>query len=238
MRVFNRKPEQQLPSTIVQMMERFGRHEIDPIGSTDDGGAVFQATQSPLLTMASTDPEGFIRALAHACVPVGGWAVYGAERTVVNVIGTNPPGQQWLQILDASIEFLRANYVPPMRVPPYAWERFIETGGTAGTWVPLREPPDRQAVSIAPLADGETRRLVKLGPAADANVILVRRDGDEYIAVIDARWSDEDATRSQNEWKRASDLYDLYLDVAWSTPVWDWADTEIKPFFPAPKPKI
>jgi hypothetical protein len=51
--------------------------------------------------------------------------VYGADRTVVNLIGSSPPGDDWLRILDVSIEFLRANYVPPIRVPPYAWKRFL-----------------------------------------------------------------------------------------------------------------
>lgn len=235
---FTRTPKGPLPPSIFAMMERFGRHEIDVMASTDDGYAVFQATQEPVLDAARTDPEGFVKALADACVPVGGWAADGANRTVVNLVGSSPPGAGWTRILDASLEFLRSNYVPPSRIPPYAWQRFLQTGGTPNTWIPLRPPPDRHSVSLTPLAPGETRRLVKIAPAPDANVILVRREGDEYVAIIDARWSDDDPTRSQSEWKRASDQYDPYLDLAYSSRVWDWVDPEIEPFFPAPKALI
>jgi hypothetical protein len=219
-------------------MERFGRHEIDPVRSRDDGYAVFQATQEPLLNAVRDNPQEFITALADACVPVGGWAAYGADRTVVNLIDSTPGGEDWFRILDASIRFLRSNFVPPMRVPPYAWERFLDQGGTGNTWLELRTPPDRDAVRLTPLGDGEIRRVVKLGPEPDANVILVQRAGESYVALVDARWSDEDPTRSQSEWKHAADLYDLYLDIAWSSQVWDWADPEIEPFFPAPKALI
>lgn len=238
MGLFRHKPKGLLPTDILQMMERFGRHEIDIMGSQDDGYDVFKATQQPLITAANTDPAGFIRALADACVPAGGWAVYGADRTVVNLVGSSPPGDDWLRILDGSIEFLRTNYVPPVRVPPYAWERFVDSGGTANTWLPLRPAPDRAATRITAPGDGEVRRLVNLGPTPDANVVVLRRDGDHYVVLIDAPRSDDDPTRSQREWKRGTDLYDLYLDIAWSHQVWDWADPEIEPFFPAPKARI
>jgi hypothetical protein len=238
MRLFGRRQRGLLPARIIPMMERFGRHEIDVMASTDDAYGVFQETQQPLLGPATSQTEEFIEALADACVPVGGWAAYGADRTVVNLVGTAPPGDDWLRILDASIEFLRRNYVPPIRIPPYAWDRYIDRGGTANTWITLRPVPARNEVALRPLADGETRRLVSLGPTPDANVILVRREGDQYVALIDARWSDEDPTRSQSEWKRAPDQYDLYVDIAWTHQVWDWADPEIEPFFPAPKARI
>lgn len=238
MSFFRRQPKGLLPPNIVTMMERFGRHEIDVRNSADDGYAVWQTTQEPLLAAATDDPAGVIAALADACVPEGGWAAYGADRTVVNLVGISPPGEAWLRILDASNDFLRANHVPPMRVPPYAWRRFIETGGTANTWLQLRPAPDRGSVPLVPLMDGETRRLVKMDPDPNSNVIYVRRDGEDLIALIDARWSDEDPTRSQSEWKRATAQYDLYLDIAWSTQVWDWAAPEIEPFFPTPKALI
>jgi hypothetical protein len=238
MGLFRRKPGGLLPPDILRMMERFGRHEIDIMGSHDDGYAVFKATQQPLIAVAGTDPAGFIRALADACVPAGGWVVYGADRTVVNLVGSSPPGDDWLRILDGSIEFLRANYVPPIRIPPYSWKRFLDNGGTANSWLSLRPAPDREATRITVLGDGEIRRLVKLGPATDANVVLLRRDGDHYVALIDARQSDDDPSRSRREWKRGTALYDLYLDVAWSCQIWDWADPEIEPFFPAPRALI
>lgn len=227
-----------LPRDILPMMERFGRHEINIMESTDDGSEVFQATQMPLWAFASEDPDGFVRALADACVPAGEWAVYGAERTVVNLVNTNPGTADWYRILDASLAFVRANFVPPMRIPPYAWNRFVETGGTARTWIPLREPPPRETARIAPFTDGMSRLLVRIGKAEDSNRIIARREGDEYVAYVDARQSDEDPTRAQWEFKRASTAYDLYVDVAWSVQVWERVNPEIEPFFPAPKALI
>ena len=238
MGLFDREPTVRLPPNIIVMMERFGRHEIDVIGSRDDASEVFRVTQRPLIPLATSDPRGLIAALAEACIPAGGLAVYGADRTVVSLIGSSPNSPDWPRILDASIAFLRSQFVPPMRVAGYAWNRFIELGGTSNTWIALREPPSRQQASITPMADGEARIIIKMARAPDANVIFVRREGMDYVAFIDARWNDEDPTRSQSEWKRASDLYDLYLDVAWSTQVWHRADPELEPFFPAPKARI
>jgi hypothetical protein len=236
--LFTRRARGPLPTNILQMMERFGRHEIDVMGSSDDGYEVFEATQRPLIAAANSNPAEFIKTLADACVPVGGWPVYGADRTVVNLIGTTPESPDWFRILDGSIEFLRMHYVPPMRVAGYAWNRFIDTGGTAKTWLPLRDPPSRESAIITDLKPDEVRVIAKLAAADDANRILVRREGNDYVALIDARWSDEDSTRSQSEWKRAATLYDLYVDVAWSIQVWDRADLELEPFFPAPKATI
>lgn len=227
-----------LPSGVLQMMERFGRHEINPMESADDGYEVFQATQQPLWAFASEDPDGFISALADICVPAGGWAAYGADRTVVNLVNSDPGTNDWYRILDASLGFLRANFVPPMRIPPYAWERFVATGGTARTWVPLRQPPPRELARITPFTDERSRLLVRIGKTDDSNRVVARRDGEEYVAYIDARRSDDDPTRTQWEYKRASTSYDLYVDVAWSTQIWDWAEPELEPFFPAPKARI
>lgn len=102
----------------------------------------------------------------------------------------------------------------------------------------LRDPPSRHAVHITALGSGEVRPVVRLDPDADANVVLVQQDAEGYATLIVARWSDDDPTRSQSQWKRATDLYDLYLDIAWSSQVWGWADPEIVLFFPTPPARI
>ena len=243
----NRTPANGLPRDIVPMMERFGRHEIDPLRSTDDGGAVFQATQQPLFPFAQANAAGFVRALADVCVPVGGWAIYGADRTVVNLVTddtvadlSRPPaaGSDWARILDGSIAFLRANFVPPMRVVGYQWAHFVEQGGTSNTWLTLNPPPSRETARITPLGPGEIRSLIKMGPEPDANVVMIRLEGKEFVAEVDARWSDEDPTRSRSELARAETQFDLYLDLGYRIQIWDTADPEMVPFFPAPKALI
>lgn len=86
---FRRRPPSILPSNIVEMMERLGRHEIDITVSTDDPMAVWTHTQEPLVATASGQPANFVKALADACVPVGGFAVYGADKAVVTLIGNH-----------------------------------------------------------------------------------------------------------------------------------------------------
>lgn len=237
MSFFRRRPSRVLPANIVDLMERFGRFEIDPQSSTDDAHAVWSDTQAPLLEAASADAGRFIAELAEVCIPAGGWTSYGAERTVINLIGLDPPGPDWPRLLDASIEFLRANGVPPMRVAGYMWSYWVDSGGSANTWLPPRPAPSLDAAGITPLADGQVRRIVQLGPG-DANAILVRREGARYVAMIDAKYSADDPTRSQADWKSADSLYDLYLDVGISTQMYFWADPEFEPFLPLPKPLI
>lgn len=244
---FDKRRPQRLPREIVAMMERFGRHEIDPMRSTDDGYLVFQATQEPLLDVARADPAGFVRSLVDACVPVGGWAIYGADRTVINLVTdpsvassstVPPPDSDWARILEGSLAFLRANYVPPLRVASYQWDYFLAHGGTPNTWLEMRPPPRRAEARLTPLAPGEVRPVIKTAPEPDANIILVRRDGDQHVADVDARWSDDDPTRSRSELARAVTQYDLYLDLAYQVQVWHSLDPEIEPFFPTPRALI
>ena len=227
-----------LARDIAVLMERYGRHDIDVTRSADDAADVFAATQQPLLQLALDGPERLVSELSERCAPVGGWAAYGAERTIVNLIGVPTPSAAWLRLLDASMAFLRENDVPPMRVPPYMWSHFLHTGGSANTWIPLRPPPDRATTRVAPLLDGEERPVVKLGPEPDANVVVVVRDGNVHRALVDSRQSDDDPTRVRTEWKEAVDLYDLYLDIAWTAQIWHSADAELEPFFPAPRARI
>jgi hypothetical protein len=238
MGIFSRKQRGLLPPDTLQMMERFGRHEIDVMSSSDDAYAVFQATQEPLFPVASDQPDLFIKELADVCVPIGGWVVYGAGRTVVNLVGIRPANPDWTRIVDATISFLRSNLVPPIRVRPYEWERFVQNGGTANTWLELRVPPTRDQSKISPLQIGEQRSVIRLSSDPNANMVIVERRAEGYVALIDAAWSDDDPTRSQKDWKSAESLYDIYSEVAWSSQVWDWVDSEIEPFMPTAKALI
>jgi hypothetical protein len=108
------------------------------------------------------------------------------------------------------------------------------------TWVPRLPIPSQEEAPIAALLPGESRRVAQLTSEPDSNVILVRRNGDgRYCALIDAKWSDEDPRRVQNEWKSAGSLYELYITIglALQTPP-HWCDSELEPYFPLPRPRI
>ena len=142
--------------------------------------------------------------------------------------------------MTAPIEFLRANGVPPMMVKGYQWEYWIDSGGTADTWIPRRPVPLPEEASITELLPGEVRRVTQRTSEIDSNAILVRQNNDgPYCALIDAKYSDEDPRRRQDEWKFAKSLHELYIQIGLvlQVPTY-WYDPELEPYFPLPRPKI
>jgi len=131
-----------LPDDIVSLMERLGRFEFDAQTSGENAGELWGRWAETLPPFASANPEGFVNALAEAVLPVGGWAVYGASRTLWELFSSQESvrlHQASLAIMDAAIAFLRANRVSPMYVRGYEWEHWFARGGTRETWLP-QEP--------------------------------------------------------------------------------------------------
>lgn len=243
MRFFSKHQKQPaLPNNIIGMMERFGRYEFNPQGSGDDAADIW-GQMAELSPFASADPDGFLVALAGAVLPIGGWSVYGASRTIWEFLSSSTSVHQhpsYNAIMKAAIDFLRSNGVPPMMVRGYEWNYWLDSGGTIDTWVPRRPTPPPDEAPISELRPGETRRVTQLTSVRDSNVILVRRNSDgQYCALIDAKWSDEDPRRVQNEWKSAGSLHELYIQIglAMQIPTY-WHDPELEPYFPLPQPKI
>jgi hypothetical protein len=248
MEIFRRRQKQhsnehELSGDIISMMERLGRYEFNPQASTDNPAEIGQLI-GDLYSSASADPGGFLVALAEAVLPVGGWAVYGASCTLWECFGSDIEAfrqhPSYNAIMSAAIDFLRANGVPPMMVKGYEWQYWVNNGGTSDTWVPRRPIPSQEEAPITALLPGESRRVAQLTSKPDSNVILVRRNGDgRYCALIDAKWSDEDPRRVQNEWKFAESLYELYIQIglAMQVPTY-WYDRELEPYFPLPRPRI
>ena len=224
-------------------MERFGQYEFDPQASTDDPAIIGQLV-AEMYQFASADPDGFLVALADAVLPVGGWAVFGACCILWECFGSNIDNSlqhsSYHAIMNAAIEFLRANGVPPMRVKGYMWHYWVNNGGTSGTWIPRRPIPSPAEAPISKLQPGETRRVTQLTSERDSNAILVRQNSDgRYCAMVDAKQSDEDPRRVQWEWKSAETLYELYIQIglAMQVPTY-WYDRELEPYFPLPRPRI
>jgi hypothetical protein len=223
-------------------MDRFGRYEIDPQVSSESSQDLWSATQQPLLGLARSDPARFMSVLAEAVLPHGGFAVYGAEHTMVNLL-SDPDRQNpaYVALMDGAIEFLRSNGVPPNRVTGGEWQHWIGRGGTSSTWLTRLPTPAESAAPITPLSDGEVRRIAQLVAAENSNVLFVRqRENGSYCQVIDARWSDDDPRRVRNDdFQSYPSLYELYVDLGLSlqAPPF-WYHEELAPFFPIPAPKI
>ena len=250
MGIFRRRQKQHsnehvLPGDIVRRMERFGRFEFNPQANKYNDAADIGELMAALYPFASADPDGFLVALAGAVLPVGGWAAYGASRTIWELLSPSASVSvrqhpSYNAIMNAALAFLRTSGVPPKSLRFYEWDHWLASGGTMDTWVPRLPIPSQEEAPIAALLPGESRRVAQLTSEPDSNAILVRRNGDgRYCALIDAKWSDEDPRRVQNEWKFAESLYELYIQIglAMQVPTY-WYDREREPYFPLPRPRI
>jgi len=225
------------------MMERFGRFEFHQQGSADDIGNIWSQTQAPLQPFASADPDGFLVALARVVLPVGGWVVCGASRTIFNVLSPSESVRQhpsYNTIMNASLEFLRTSGMPSIMLNGYEEAHLLASGGTLNAWATWPPTPSQEKAPIAELLPDETRRVAQLTSGPDSNVILVRQVSDgRYCALIDSQSSDKDPRRVQREWQSAGFLYELYITIGrlLLTPPY-WYDRELEPYFPLPRPRI
>lgn len=237
-----RPNEHALPGDIVRKMERYGQFEFHWQTGGDNAAEVGELLAA-LAPFATTEPDGFLAALADAVLPVGGWAIYGASRAIWEFLSSSASAHQnprYSAIMSAALEFLRTNGVPPKELRPYEWHHWLDSGGTVDTWIPRLPQPSPVEAPITTLLPGELRRVAQLTEKPDSNMVLVRQEGEgRYSALIDARWSDDDPRRVQNEWKSAESLYELYMAIALAlqTPP-PWCDRELEPYFPLPRPKI
>ncbi|MBK6870821.1 MAG: hypothetical protein IPJ14_09690 [Kineosporiaceae bacterium] len=228
---------------LAALAARFGRHEFYGQASTEDPVQIQRETLIPLYPEAARDPNAFLERLRREVLPAGGWALYGADRLMWELITdkTARQSEAGLEIMDASLSFLRENGVPPQRVRPYQWEHWIGTGGTIDTWLMTRPTPTHAQAPIRELAPGELRPVARLTADPQSNVILVRlaANGEHVEAIIDAPQSDDDPRRTQWEWKSAPTLYELYVQIGLTHQVpTPWYDPDLEPYFPLPAPRI
>ncbi|MER7889743.1 hypothetical protein ABTX15_07975 [Micromonospora sp. NPDC094482] len=195
---------------------------------------------STLLPLSQSDPAGLTAALAREVTPLEGWPAYGASRAVAELLGLGFEGDDAKAVLAGGLRFLRQHGVPPLRVRGYEWNHWVDTGGTIDTWLPTVPPPPPERSGLRPLAPGEVRHVATMTTERDSNTIHVRRDpSGAYLALIDARYSDDDPTRSRAEWKRGSSLYEIFRNVglALQSPP-HWVSAELEPYIPLPRPTI
>jgi hypothetical protein len=248
LKLFRRQSSAEKPqpgNDLASLMARFGRFEYDPQGSSEDPSWIYGSVIAPLYASGTEDPVKLLARLEREVSSKGGWGAYGAGHAVWEILSTEQRASlrdnaSYNAVVDASLQFLRENGVPPMKVTGYEWDHWTMHGGTIDTWIPPRDPPRREEARITPLRAGELRPVARLTATSDSNVMLVRGSAQQgYTGVVDARYSDEDPRRVQSDWESADDLYDLYLMIGRSlqTPP-TWHDPEIEPFFPLPKPRI
>jgi hypothetical protein len=186
------------------------------------------------------DRDAFLTSLSTLAEQYGGWAAYGAERLMIEVAGGSHEHPAYGQIMDASLNFLRTNGVPPMNVTGYEWRHWIASGGTNETWLQRRLTPTSEQAPISDLSAGETRRLAQLVAGDHSNVFMVQRTLDgRFRWIVDAEQSDTDPERTQYVHMTAGSLHDLYIQIglALQSPP-HWYDCELEPYFPLPSPAL
>jgi hypothetical protein len=116
-----------LPSDIVQRMEYYGRFEFSPQESEPDAPRrINELIYKPLYPIASADPDRFITELAAAVLPTGGWAVYGGERSVWDLLSSETRHPGFVAMVDAALKFLFSQGYGMMHVTPYERDVWCE----------------------------------------------------------------------------------------------------------------
>lgn len=120
------------PSDIVRKMEYYGRCEFSPQESEPDAPQrINELIYQPLYPVALADPDKFIAELTDAVLPVGGWAVYGGERCVRDLINAQTRHPGFVAMVDAAIRFLLKQGYGMMHVAPYerdVWDELHPDG--------------------------------------------------------------------------------------------------------------
>lgn len=234
----SRRQGNSLPHDVSERLARFGRFEFG--NAPDDSNDVWAQTIQPLYDYARNDPQGFMSAVINAVPPGSGWASCGAGRMIWELLNEESRyGDAFESIIAASLDFLRINFVPPMRLSGYEWDFWTSHGGTVDTWIP-RLPSPSPSIEIRPLGVGEVRELAQWESTSDSNRVLITLDETgTYRALIDAKQDDENPTRSQWEWMSAPTQFALYTDIGLSLQMRPFKyDPQLEPFFPIPRSKI
>ena len=116
-----RRPEPSiLPADIVQRIESYGRYQFSvSLGRPLADFQGYELIYQPLYPIAQADPDAFTSALAEAVLPVGGWAVYGGERCIQDLISANYQHPRFAAMIDAAMEFFRRQGYGTEFVAPY-----------------------------------------------------------------------------------------------------------------------
>jgi hypothetical protein len=235
MGIFRRKSAGgRLPVNFVEQLAIFGQHQWSVYLSPYESAEIWTSILEPFLPAAKGSPAAFVEVLAIDASPVGGWTAYGAERLMHELVDDASNYEGYATVLDASLEFLRRNYVKNKRLTGFEWKYWVDSGGTVDSWIPSLPVPDITTTLITPLSPGESRRVAQLESRTDSNAFYVSADSEGFIVEAEARWNDEDPTRKRWKMDRAESMFDLYLDLAYQLESVYWSDQELKPFFPIP----
>lgn len=121
-----------LPPSTGAWLERFGRLQWSGDAWTEPDTARWMQN---LLVVSHQDRDGFVGAIVAESFTRGGWALYGGERIVGEMLGWYPSVSEpsFLRLLDASIAFiLKQGADGQARLARYHHDRLAEISRAAG----------------------------------------------------------------------------------------------------------
>jgi hypothetical protein len=228
-----------LPRDIVDKMVAFGQNDFDHRHEPHPTLDAWNDVLRPLLPIATSDTPKFLALLAAEVLPAGGWAAFGGERLVKELLSGGLDDPSYLRMMDTALDFLRSLGVPASHLNGYEWTRWQTTRGATEGWLAGKRPPIRGTAAITPLQPNETRLLAQAEAGANSNLFYAQRRDVGVALVIDSPYSDDDPTRSRRDWKNVTDLHDALteLGVALEVPPF-WHHTELLPFIPLERPRV
>lgn len=103
-----------LPVNIARDMEIYGRFEFSPQDAPPGAGDVVGQLLPKLYPIAQANPDAFTADLAAAVLPVGGWAVYGGQRCVRDLVGAHSRHPAYIAMAETAVAFLRSQGYGPV----------------------------------------------------------------------------------------------------------------------------
>lgn len=95
-----------VPPGVIEALEAYGRSQVDPQGGHLDaygGQFEYDAWQA-----AQGARDAFIHEVSAAGLERGEWATYGAHRFIASVVGPDVKDPEYVDVLDAAVDFLQS----------------------------------------------------------------------------------------------------------------------------------
>ena len=228
-----------LPSDIVSILERYGRHRIAPHSSGEP--SPLEPGWEPIIPIefemkVRPEPQKYIEALAEVIIPIGGWAAYGAAELALDVAEHDLDNIAYRDLFVAGLHVRREAQVPWVMLNSFDHAYWAEAHPNE-EWLPERHPPPRERAVISALEVNQERRVAEVSPGGDSKIIFITRPApDRYAMVIEH--PQDDGTRTRGVMYEAGNLYDAYAGLGQQVIAHFWNDPEFEPFCKHVAPQI
>lgn len=115
MPIFSRreKTSSVLPADIARSMEIYGRFEFSAQDAPPGAADVVGQLLPQLYPVAQANPDAFTADLGTAVLPVGGWAVYGGQRCIRDLVGAHSRHPAYIAMVETAVAFVRRQGIGP-----------------------------------------------------------------------------------------------------------------------------